>query len=148
MPWIRPTETDLAAVLSQREIDAFRRSPSATGAADPVADAIAQAADLARGYCRSNGNLRMGPAGTVPRSLAAPVMDIAAYAILRRLPVPVGEDRRRAYEEAMRILRDVAEGRTTPEGDGEADDAPAGTVAVAVAVSSRRRVTPAKLEGL
>lgn len=148
MSWTKPTETDLAAVLSQREIDAFRQSPSATGAADPVATELASAADLARGYCRANGNVRMGPAGTVPRSLLSPVLSIAAYNLLKRLPVPVGEDRRRAYEEAMRVLRDVAEGRTVPEGAGEAEDAPAGTVAVAVAVSSRRRVTPAKLEGL
>ncbi len=48
----------------------------------------------------------------------------------------------------MRILRDVAEGRTTPEGHGEAEDAASGTVAVQVAVSSRRRVTSEKLEGL
>ncbi len=148
MSWTKPTETDLAAVLSQREIDAFRQSPSATGASDPVADAISQAAELARGYCRGNGNIRMGPAGTIPRSLLGPAMDIAAYNVLKRLPVPVREDRRLARDEAMRILRDVAEGLTTPEGAGEAEDAPAGTVAVAVAVSSRRRVTPAKLEGL
>lgn len=148
MAWTKPTEQDLAGTLSQREIDAFRASPAASLAADPVEDALAAATDLARGYCRSNGNLRMGPAGTVPRSLLSPVLDIAAFNILKRLPVPVQEDRRRAREEAMRILRDVAEGRTTPEGHGEAEDAAAGTVAVAVAVSSRRRVTPDKLEGL
>lgn len=148
MAWITPSEQDLAGTVSQREIDLFRSSPAASMAADPVADTIAAAADLARGYCRSNGNLRLGPAGTIPRSLLAPVLDIAAYNILKRLPVPVGEDRRKAYEEAMRILRDVAEGRTTPEGHGEAEDAASGTVAVQVAVSSRRRVTSEKLEGL
>jgi len=148
MAWITPTEQDLAGTVSQREIDAYRASPAASMAADPVADTISAAADLARGYCRSNGNLRLGPAGTIPRALLAPVLDIAAYNILKRLPAPVGEDRRTAYEEAMRILRDVAEGRTTPEGHGEAEDAAAGTVAVTVAVSSRRRVTPDKLEGL
>ena len=148
MAWITPTEQDLAGTLSQREIDAFRASPAASMAADPVADTLAAATDLARGYCRSNGNLRMGPAGTIPRSLLSPVLDVAAFNVLKRLPVPVNEDRRRAQEEAMRILRDVAEGRTTPEGHGEAEDAAAGTVAVTVAASSRRRVTPAKLEGL
>ena len=148
MAWTKPTEQNLAGTLSQREIDAFRASPAASMAADPVADTIAAAVDLARGYCRSNGNLRLGPAGTIPRSLLSPVLDIAAFNILKRLPVPVNEDRRKANEEAMRILRDVAEGRTTPEGHGEAEDAAAGTVAVTVAVSSRRRVTPAKLEGL
>lgn len=148
MAWTKPTEQDLAGTLSQREIDSYRVSPAASGASDPVADVVAAAADLARGYCRSNGNLRLGPAGTVPRSLLAPVLDIAAYNILKRLPLQVQEDRRKAYEEAMRILRDVAEGRTTPESHGEAEDAASGTVAITVAVSSRRRVTTAKLEGL
>ena len=148
MAWTKPTEQDLAGTLSQREIDSYRVSPAASGASDPVADVIGAAADLARGYCRSNGNLRLGPAGTVPRSLMAPVLDIAAYNLLKRLPVAIRGERRAAFEEAMRILRDVAEGRTTPEGHDEAEDAASGTVAVTVAVSSRRRVTPAKLEGL
>lgn len=148
MAWIKPSEQNLAGTLSQREIDAFRASPAASMAADPVADTLAAATDLARGYCRSNGNLRMGPAGTIPRSLLSPVLDVAAFNILKRLPVPVQEDRRKAYDAALAILRDVAEGRSTPEGHGEAEDAASGTVAVAVAVSSRRRVTPDKLEGL
>lgn len=148
MAWTTVAEQDLAGRLSQREIDAFRASPAASMGADPVADTISAAVDLARGYCRSNGNLRPGPAGTIPRSLLSPVLDIAAYNLLRRLPVPAQEDRRKAYDAALAILRDVAEGRSTPEGHDEAEDAASGTVAVAVAVSSRRRVTAEKLEGL
>ena len=47
---------------------------------------------------------------------------IAAFDALKRLPVPVGEDRRRAKEDALELLDKVAQGRITPEGDGEADD--------------------------
>ena len=148
MAWITPTEQDLAGHLSQREIDAFRASPAASMSADPVADVIRDNVELARGYCRSNGNVRMGPPGTIPKSLLAPVLDKAAADILKRLPVPTNEDRRKAGETALTILRDVAERRLTPESYGEAEAAASGTVAVQVAVSSRRRVTSEKLEGL
>ncbi|MBR1836697.1 MAG: DUF1320 family protein [Kiritimatiellae bacterium] len=120
--WRAPTETDLAAALSQREIDAFRASPAASLAEDPVAALLAQAAGETRGACRSNGRVRMGPEGTVPPSLMRAVVAIAAFDALKRLPVAVGEDRRRAKEDALALLEKVAEGRITPEGDGEPDD--------------------------
>lgn len=119
--WRAPTETDLAAALSQREIDAFRQSPSATGAEDPVRAILAQSAGEVRAACRSNGRCRMGPEGTVPPSLMRAAVAIAAFDALKRLPVPVGEDRRRAKEDALALLERVAEGKVTPEGDGESD---------------------------
>ena len=127
--WRAPTETDLAAALSQREIDAFRQSPSATGAEDPVRAVLAQNAGEARMACVSNGHVRMGPEGTVPPGLLRAVVAKAAFDVLKRLPVPVGEDRRRAKEDADALLEKVASGRLTPEGDGEdgGDSLPATT---------------------
>ena len=147
MAWRRLTKADLGATISQKEIDAYRQS--APAGTDAVADLLSRTAEMARGYCRANRAVKLPADGeSVPGSLVAACCDYAAYDVLKRQPVPVGEDRRKAYEEAMRILRDVAEGRTTPEGHGEAEDAASGTVAVQVAVSSRRRVTSEKLEGL
>ena len=120
--WRAPTETDLAAALSQREIDAFRASPAASMAEDPIASLLAQAAGEARGACRSNGRVRMGPEGTVPPGLVRAVVAIAAFDALKRLPAPVGEDRRRAKEDALELLDKVARGAVTPEGHGEAED--------------------------
>lgn len=120
MNWTPPVEADLAAALSQREIDAFRASPSATADADPVAAVLEQAAGEARAACRSNGRVRLGadPA-SIPRSLLRAVVAIAAFDVLKRLPVPVGEDRRRAKEDALELLRRVASGSITPESDGD-----------------------------
>lgn len=121
--WRAPTETDLAAALSQREIDAFRQSPSATGASDPVRAVLAQAAGRVRAACRTNGRVRMGPDGTVPPDLMRECVAVAAFDVLKRLPVPVGEDRRTAYRDALALLDKVASGDLVPEGDGEDGDA-------------------------
>ena len=129
--WRAPTETDLAAALSQREIDAFRASPAASMAEDPVAALLAQAAGEARAACRSNGRVRMGPDGTVPPSLMRAVVAIAAFDALKRLPAPVGEDRRQAKDDALSLLEKVAQGRITPEGDGEDDDSRPATTPLA-----------------
>ena len=134
--WRAPTETDLAAALSQREIDAFRQSPSATGAEDPVRAILAQSAGEVRAACRSNGRCRMGPEGTVPPSLMRAAVAIAAFDALKRLPVPVGEDRRQAKDDALALLDKVAAGRITPESAG-ADDASANAAGPAWDESAR-----------
>lgn len=122
--WTVPSETDLAAALSQREIDAFRASPAASMDADPVRSVLDQAAGLVRASCRSNGRVKIdaGSASSIPRSCMRALCAIAAFDVLKRLPVPVGEDRRKAYEDALAFLRDVAAGRITPEGAEDEDD--------------------------
>lgn len=124
MPWITPSETELAATLSQREIDAFRQSAAYGPGEEPVAAALRQAAWQVRGACRSNGRVRLDRANpdSVPRSCLRALCAIVAYDILKRLPVPVGEDRRRAYEEALGYLEKIATRAITPEnGDDESD---------------------------
>ena len=124
MSWTVPTETDLAAALSQREIDQFRASPAASMDADPVRSVLDQAAGLVRASCRSNGRVKMDASAdnSIPRSCLRALCAIAAFDVLKRLPVPVGEDRRRAYEDALEFLKDIASGAITPEGADAEDD--------------------------
>ena len=148
MGWRPVDEGDLAATLSQQEIDAYRRSASLDGS-DPVARLLARTAALVRGYVATNGKVaRMGPPGTLPESLVSPAMDYAAADVLKRVNVPMNEDRRKARERAEELFRDVAAGKYTPESDEtdgtEATDGPA----VEVVATSRGRVTAGKLEGL
>lgn len=146
--WRTADENDLAATLSQNEVDAYRRSASLDGS-DPVARLLSRTAALVRGYIATNGKVaRMGPSGTLPESLISPAMDYAAYDVLKRLPVPVNEDRRRARERAEDLFRDVAQGKYTPESDGAEDAAPTDGPAIEVVATVRDRVSAAKLEGL
>lgn len=113
--WRELTESDLAASISQKEMDVFRQSAGADGS-DPIADLLARTAEMARGFCRANRSVRVAPdPGLVPASLIAACCDYAAYDMLKRLPVPVGEDRRRAREQALELFRAVARGEVTPE---------------------------------
>lgn len=146
--WRTVDENDLAATLSQQEVDAYRRSASLDGS-DPVARLLSRTAALVRGYIATNGKVaRMGPSGTLPESLVSPAMDYAAFDVLKRVNVPVNEDRRRARERAEDLFRDVAQGKYTPEADGADDAASTDGPAIEVVATVRDRVSAAKLEGL
>lgn len=148
MGWRQADENDLAATLSQQEIDSYRRSAALDGS-DPVARLLARTAALVRGYVSTNGKVaRMGPPGTLPESLVSPAMDYAAADVLKRVNVPLNEDRRKARERAEELFRDVAAGKYTPESDGADESAATDGPAVEVVATSRGRVTAAKLEGL
>lgn len=148
MNWRTVDEADLAASLSQREIDVFRRDGSVDGS-DPVARLLTRTVALVRTYVATNGKVRrMGPSGTLPESLVSPAIDYAAYDVLKRVNVPVSEDRRRARERAEDLFERVAEGKFTPESDGADDTASTDGPAIEVVSTVRTRVSADKLEGL
>lgn len=122
--WRAPTENDLAAHLSQKEVDAFRASVPAESGYDPVAHVLTNAAGLVRAHIRAGKRGRLDPReGTVPEGLMGPLLDYAAYDVLKRLPVDVNEDRRRAREQAVQMMKDLAVGQLVPEPYGsECDD--------------------------
>ncbi len=146
--WIEPTESDLAASLSQGEIDAFRQDASLDGS-DPVARLLSRTVAMVRGYIATNGKVRrMGRSGTLPESLISPAMDYAAADVLKRLAVPLNDDRRKARERAEDLFKDVAAGKYTPESDDADDTASTDGPAIEVVCTVRDRVSAAKLEGL
>ena len=148
MDWRIVDEADLAASLSQREIDGFRQDGSVDGS-DPVARLLARTVALVRAHVATNGKVRrMGPSGTLPESLISPAMDYAAYDVLKRINVPVSEDRRRARERAEDLFERVATGKFTPESDGADDASSTDGPAIEVVGTVRERVSAAKLEGL
>lgn len=148
MNWRTVDENDLAATLSQGEIDAFRRDASLDGS-DPVARLLARTVAKVRGYIATNGKVRrMGPSGTLPESLISPAMDYAAADVLKRINVPLNDDRRKARERAEDLFKDVAAGKYTPESDDADDTASTDGPAIEVVCTVRDRVSSAKLEGL
>ena len=146
--WRRVDESDLAASISQGEIDAFRQDASLDGS-DPVARLLSRTVAMVRGYIATNGKVRrMGPSGTLPESLISPAMDYAAADVLKRMNIPLNEDRRKARERAEELFKEVAAGRFTPESDGADDAESTDGPAIEVVATVRDRVSAAKLEGL
>ena len=104
---------------------------------------------MVRGYIATNGKVRrMGPSGTLPESLISPAMDYAAADVLKRINVPLNDDRRKARERAEDLFKDVAAGKYTPESDDADDTASTDGPAIEVVCTVRDRVSAAKLEGL
>ena len=146
--WRTVDENDLAATLSQGEIDAFRQDASLDGS-DPVARLLTRTVAMVRGYIATNGKVRrMGPSGTLPESLISPAMDYAAADVLKRINVPLNDDRRKARERAEDLFKDVAAGKYTPESDDADDTASTDGPAIEVVCTVRDRVSASKLEGL
>lgn len=116
--WRPLKESDLIATLSKKEVDAYRTSASADGG-DPVADLLSRTAALVRGYVRAGGRATLSPVpGEIPEGLISPAADYAAYDVLKRMPVAIGEDRRRARDQAISLFDKVASGAVAPEDDG------------------------------
>lgn len=128
MAWRLPTSEDLIAALSQVEVDEYKKSPEFESSADPTALILSDTAELVRGYCRrgeNKGSLKMHPTeGYIPASLMNPAMDIAAFRVLKRFNLDITDPRKKAYDEAMQILRDISEEKIIPESytDSEEDD--------------------------
>lgn len=139
--WRTVDETDLAATVSQSEIEAFRADGPLDGS-DPVARLLESTVETVRGYLSCNGALKMGPAATIPRGLVIPAMDFAAAKVLNRIGVPLSEDRRKALEKAESLFEKISQGAITPESyaeDGATDDSarPASAPAFADATPQR-----------
>ena len=120
--WIKPDETDLAANLSQGEIDAFRADGPLDGS-DPVPALLDRTVQLVRANIAAGGRCsKMGPAGTCPAGLVIPAMDYAMAKVLNRIDVPLSEDRRAALRRAEEIFDKLAAGALAVESYSDLDE--------------------------
>ena len=143
--WRKPTESDLIAALSRKEVEAYRRDFEI----DPVPPLLSQTVAWARGYIRTNGNVTMSPdEETLPASCISPAMDYAVIAILKRINIEPNEVRQKAREDAIQFFRDIAAGKNNPESHSAPENQPTGGSCAVVIQNSRDRVNAAKLEGL
>ncbi len=140
MAWTKPTEDDLVATLSHREIESRRASGGF--AEDVIAAIIRRTVTMVRGKCSANPRCILSPdEGEIPGSLLAAAMDFAAYDLLTRFSVPVSEDRRKKREYAQAQFDAVAKG----ELNVEAGDSPTGEVASEPAAPSFTAPAPPRL---
>lgn len=122
MAWRTPTIRDIAATLSQKELDTYRQSPEFQTGTDPVADLLRRTAAFVRNKIRRNGQVKMSPAADeIPESLISPAMDYAAYDILKRQPVKLTEERQKARDQAIAEFDKIARREATPEDYNESE---------------------------
>jgi hypothetical protein len=113
--WVEVTESDLASTIAQSEIDAFRADGPLAGT-DPVVMLLKRTVSTVRGFISCNGGVRMEPSGIMlPEGLVLPAMDYAAAKLLKRINVPLSEDRREALRKAEELFDKIATGAITPE---------------------------------
>ena len=143
--WRKPTENDLVATLSRKEIDAYKNDFEI----EAVEQLLSDTAAYVRSHIRSNGNVRMDPdESTIPASCISTAMDYAAYKLLKRHNVRVNETRENAYNDALTYFRDIAAGKNNPESYGSSPTDSSGGPAIEVVTSSRIRTDASRLEGL
>ena len=148
MSWRTVDESDLAATLSQSEVDMYRRDGAADGS-DRISTLLAHSVAFARDAVRQGGRCAaLGPAGTLPDALVPVVMDYAMGKVLTALAVPLNDDRRRARDDAKAYLERVAAGEIAIPSYGIDDETSTGTSAIEVVTSSRLRATPPLIEGI
>lgn len=112
--WREITEADVVSTLSRKEVDAFRQSFDEGGT--PLADLCRRTAQMVRAYIRAGARVSVSADGdAIPEGLISPACDYLVFDLLKRMPVPVGEDRRRAREQAIALFDDLAAGKVIPE---------------------------------
>ena len=144
--WRAITRADVTASLTLKETESYQRSVDFGD--DPLPILIERTTAYARLAIRSNGRVRMSPdASTLPVSVISPACDYMVFDILKRIDVEVGEDRRRARQQAIDFFDRIQKGEVTPEGWDEPETQDTGHSAAQLISSSPQRVTPLSLEG-
>jgi len=139
------TQDDLIEQITEEElIELTDDAGSGDADADAVARAIADADAEIDSYC---GARYAVPFSTVPAIVRKVSVDIAVYNLLTRrahLRGAVPEERQKRYENAVRLLREIAKGIVTL---GASAPAPTTTSDAADIDGPPRRFTRARLRG-
>lgn len=151
--WLTPTQDTVKARISGPEFDALKSAARAAGQTPDtlVTDTITRVTNLIRGYVSKRHTL--GAAGTIPDELESAFGSLWLYEFLTRLPnsSKLLDDRRtKAYDDAMRLLKDTASGLFTivpPESAAPATEQ-AGGSSIQLVTSSVREADRAATSGL
>ena len=112
MAWITLTEDNVRERLSWPELSAFKTWHLKAGQDDPVPETIVRVVNEVRGYVSGCARNVLGPAGTIPDSLADAALSLMRWRLATRLPgasqALLDESRKQEYDDALRLLRDVA----------------------------------------
>lgn len=106
--WQELTDAILADAFQPAELASITGGEPDTAAVTSVLSGVAA---LIRGRIRSNGRMALqGSETAIPAEMKMVATDIVRYQILLRYDMAVSDDRRKAYEQAMQTLEDIAKG--------------------------------------
>lgn len=135
--WRKPTEDDIVATLSRDELYAFKTGEFEC---DPVDMLCKRAAAYVRAFLTTNGNIICSPNEyEIPEATISPAMDYLAVDILKRLSIPISEDRKEARKEAIAFFDKIATGKLSVESWGKGDGQQTGGPAIEIVTTSRHR---------
>lgn len=111
MAWINITEAYVQTRLTGAEVTALKTVALASGQTDPLPEIVEQVVDEVRGHVAAGGNT-LGSASTIPEKLLSAALAIIRFRLTTRLPKFTSDDnRRREYEDAVRLMERVADGK-------------------------------------
>jgi hypothetical protein len=131
MAWAVITEADVLTVLSYAELTNFRSISLAGGQADPVSPTIQTVTDMVRGKIEAAATNTLGATG-VPARLKATALDIIAVRLGLRVGKAPTDARKALYDDAMKLLEDVADGKFSVEEPATATNETVGLVAPSI----------------
>lgn len=123
--WRELTEADLSSVIDNEELEAYRDRATTDGGVDPLPALIVNAVQECRDRIRANRDNTLAPGDTIPVGMIARCLVMIRHRVLTIIKTPIGEDRRREYEDAMAYLKDVAKGLVSIPQPEEATTEPA-----------------------
>lgn len=122
--WTALTESLLLNKLTEGELQAYRQAVQRPSDPDQVASVLNETALLVRGACAQKNQYLEAGDTMVPGTLIWAATDIAAFTIVRRAGGQILDHngaRKQGYEDAMAILKDVADGKRPVERPDNAD---------------------------
>ena len=149
MAWNIITTDDIKARLAGAELNALQTAALADGQVDPTPEIVAQAIDEVRGYVAAGG-FTLGAEGTIPGKLKGATLNLIRYRLCSRLPVAslLTEARIKEYEDALRLLEQVAAKKFMVEEPTVAADEQAGASSPRFNNSKVLVYTPENQEGI
>lgn len=121
MSWRSITVDDIRTALSGDELQSLQESALAAGQIDPLLSVIEQVTDEVRGFIAAYADNSLGPAQTLPPQVTGSAIAIVRWRLAGRLSVGKAgellrsESRKQDYDDAVQLLRDVAEGKVAVE---------------------------------
>lgn len=116
MAWRKLNLEDVAAHLSQEEMDGFRQYGDFRTGQDPIIELCKQVAAECRMKMRKNFFVDLSPdPEELPPELISPACDMVAFKVLKRLPMEMTEPRKLAYQNALDLLKEIQNDECRPE---------------------------------
>ena len=132
MAWIAITTDDIKTRLAGAEVAALQTAALASGQTNPLPGIVSQVVDEIRGYVAAGG-FTLGSGETVPSKLLSATLAMVRFRIATRLPkFPFDENRKLEYEDAIRLMGRVADGKFAVEEPTTADTETLGAPSPAV----------------